>query len=239
VIYAGCMRTFVPIVLAPLVLAPLLLGGCATGSTPTTSITASPSSDRPAPASSATSAPAGTTESLLVATPTPSSSDPIDVNAGSPYVSIDCLNGRVTPGKTAPQGPELGGVWAQLASDSAPDITVREGAPNVASVATLDLAEGSGAMVKATDTVTMDYCGVGLATRTAFDSSWVHGGALPIPLAKVIPGWRDAITGMRVGGTRLMLIPAEQAFGSNPPKGSGISPDETIAFVVTVQATGA
>jgi hypothetical protein len=43
---------------------------------------------------------------------------------------------------------------------------------------------------------------------------------------------------MKIGGTRLMLIPADQAFGAKPPKGSGISPDETIAFVVTVQSTG-
>jgi peptidylprolyl isomerase len=118
-------------------------------------------------------------------------------------------------------------------------MTIREGAPNVDAVATLDLAPGTGATVKSSDTVTMDYCGVGLATRTAFDSSWVHGGAFPVPLPKVIPGWRDAIVGMKVGGTRLMLVPASQAFGAKPPKGSGISPNETIAFVVTVQGTGA
>ena len=227
--YAGVMRR-----VAVMAIAPLVLVGCASTSTPATQ---APS--KSAPAVSTTPPLTPTPSPLITATATPSASDPIDVNTGSPYVSIDCLSGRVTPGKTAPKGPELGGVWVDLRSDQAPAITVQEGAPNVSEVTTLDLVSGSGAVVKANDTVTMEYCGVGLATRTAFDSSWVHGGALPIPLAKVIPGWRDAITGMQVGGTRLMLIPADQAFGSKPPQGSGISPDETIAFVVMIQATGA
>jgi hypothetical protein len=162
---------------------------------------------------------------------------PVDVNAGAPFVGIDCTTGHVTPAQAAPPGPDLGGVWVQLQTDAAPGMTVRQGAPNVTDVATLDLVQGSGTAVAPTDTVTMDYCGVGLETRTAFDSSWNHGGALPIPLPKVIPGWRQAITGMKPGGTRLMLIPARLAFGSTPPKGSGITPGETIAFVVTVHTS--
>jgi len=174
----------------------------------------------------------------VVPSPSASASEyqPADVNAGAPYVGIDCLNGHVTPGKIAPPGPSLGGVWAQLRTDSAPGIVVREGAPNVPEVQTLDLIDGNGQAVEATDTVVMDYCGVGLETRTAFDSSWVHGGAFPVPLPKVIPGWRDAVTGMKVGGTRVMLVPAALGFGNKPPKGSGITPGETIAFVVTVRS---
>lgn len=174
----------------------------------------------------------------VVPSPSASASEyqPADVNAGAPYVGIDCLNGHVTPGKIAPPGPSLGGVWAQLRTDSAPGIVVREGAPNVPEVQTLDLIDGTGQAVEATDTVVMDYCGVGLETRTAFDSSWVHGGAFPVPLPKVIPGWRDAVTGMKIGGTRVMLVPAALGFADKPPKGSGITPGETIAFVVTVRS---
>ncbi len=222
-----------------LLFAPVLLVGCAATTTPSLSSSATTSMSVPATLSAI---PSGTTLSeapgLTSASPGPSSTDPIDVNSGSPFVAIDCLTGHVTPGTTAPQGPQLGGVWAKIRPGQAPVMTVKEAAPNAASVATLDLVQGTGAVVKPTDTVTMDYCGVGLATRTAFDSSWVHGGAFPVPLAKVIPGWRDAIAGMKVGGSRLMLIPADKAFGSKPPKGSGISPDETIAFMVTVQSTG-
>lgn len=213
-------------------LAAMLLGGCESTSLP------SSSGSSGTPSASSVSSPAMPSGAPVVPSPSASASEyqPADVNAGAPYVGIDCLNGHVTPGKIAPPGPSLGGVWAQLRTDSAPGIVVREGAPNVPEVQTLDLIDGTGQAVEATDTVVMDYCGVGLETRTAFDSSWVHGGAFPVPLPKVIPGWRDAVTGMKVGGTRVMLIPAALGFGNKPPKGSGITPGETIAFVVTVRS---
>ena len=213
-------------------LAAMLLGGCESTSLP------SSSGSSGTPSASSVSSPAMPSGTPVVPSPSASASEyqPADVNAGAPYVGIDCLNGHVTPGKIAPPGPSLGGVWAQLRTDSAPGIVVREGAPNVPEVQTLDLIDGTGQAVEATDTVVMDYCGVGLETRTAFDSSWVHGGAFPVPLPKVIPGWRDAVTGMKVGGTRVMLVPAALGFGNKPPKGSGITPGETIAFVVTVRS---
>lgn len=207
----------------------MAVAGCAASSTPT--ISSTPTGGVSASASASASAPAG-------AQPSASDYRPVDVNAGAPFVGIDCLTGHVTPGKAAPPGPDLGGVWVQLQPDAAPGVTVREGAPRVTEVSTLDIVVGAGTAVVPTDTVTMDYCGVGLDTRTAFDSSWNHGGAFPVPLPKVISGWREGITGMKPGGTRLMLIPARLAFGTTPPKGSGITPDETIAFVVTIRSVG-
>jgi FKBP-type peptidyl-prolyl cis-trans isomerase len=32
-----------------------------------------------------------------------------------------------------------------------------------------------------------------------------------------------------------LIIPPEMAYGSNPPPGSGIAPDETLVFVVDVE----
>ena len=228
--YGVGVKIFTSVVTAAV--GPLLLVGCASTALP------SSSGSSGTPSASSVSSPAMPSGTPVVPSPSASASEyqPADVNAGAPYVGIDCLNGHVTPGKIAPPGPSLGGVWAQLRTDSAPGIVVREGAPNVSEVQTLDLIDGTGQAVKATDTVVMDYCGVGLETRTAFDSSWVHGGAFPVPLPKVIPGWRDAVTGMKIGGTRVMLVPAALGFADKPPKGSGITPGETIAFVVTVRS---
>ena len=39
---------------------------------------------------------------------------------------------------------------------------------------------------------------------------------------------------MKVGGRRLLVIPGDQAYGANPPSGSGISANETLVFVVDI-----
>jgi len=50
----------------------------------------------------------------------------------------------------------------------------------------------------------------------------------------VIPGFRDGIIGMRVGETKAFTIPPEQAYGNNPPPGSGIPPNAALIFEVTL-----
>jgi FKBP-type peptidyl-prolyl cis-trans isomerase FkpA len=37
---------------------------------------------------------------------------------------------------------------------------------------------------------------------------------------------------MRPGGRRLLVIPGDEAYGANPPPGSGIQPNENLVFVV-------
>ena len=48
----------------------------------------------------------------------------------------------------------------------------------------------------------------------------------------MIPGFRDGVAGMKVGGRRLIIIPAADAYGSQPPSGSGIQANEPLVFVV-------
>lgn len=65
-----------------------------------------------------------------------------------------------------------------------------------------------------------------------FDSSFDRGEPIPFALNQVIPGWTEGLQGMKVGGRRLLVIPADQAYGANPPPGSGIEPNEALVFVV-------
>jgi len=103
-----------------------------------------------------------------------------------------------------------------------------------------DLKTGTGAVIKKTDTITANYIGVACTAGTIFDASYSHKppGPVKFPLNGVIPGWTNGIPGMRVGGIRILSIPAAQAYGSNPPAGAGIPPDEPLFFLVAPTKVG-
>jgi FKBP-type peptidyl-prolyl cis-trans isomerase len=105
---------------------------------------------------------------------------------------------------------------------------------NVESLQIIDLTEGTGDTVSAGDTVTVDYTGAIAATGHVFQSSKDFGKPITFGLGQVIKGWGDGIPGMKVGGTRRLLIPADQAYGSTPPYGSGIPADAALVFDVTL-----
>jgi peptidylprolyl isomerase len=107
---------------------------------------------------------------------------------------------------------------------------------NVDSLQIIDLKEGDGDAVAAGETVTVDYTGAIAATGHIFQSSQDFGKPITFGLGQVIKGWTDGIPGMKVGGTRRLLIPAEQAYGSNPPYGSGIPADAALVFDVTLHS---
>jgi hypothetical protein len=98
-----------------------------------------------------------------------------------------------------------------------------------------DLKEGTGATVAATDTVTVNYIVQACSSGKIIDSSYQNGSPATIALGQVIPGFASGVTGMKVGGQRLIGIPSDQAYGptGRPPT---VAPDESIWFVVEVTA---
>jgi len=86
-----------------------------------------------------------------------------------------------------------------------------------------DLIVGTGATAKSGDTVDVQYVGVLRSNGKEFDSSWSRG-AKPFSFAlgagSVIAGWDNGVVGMKVGGRRRLIIPADQAYGAtgSPPK---------------------
>lgn len=94
----------------------------------------------------------------------------------------------------------------------------------------IDLKEGTGEAVQSGATVTAHYTGAVAATGLIFQSSHDFGRPIPFGLNQVIKGWTDGVPGMKVGGTRRLIIPAEQAYGSTPPPGSGIPADAALVF---------
>jgi len=96
-----------------------------------------------------------------------------------------------------------------------------------------DLVVGDGAEAKAGSTISAHYVGVAHSTGEEFDASWNRGSPLDFQLGtgQVIKGWDDGIAGMKVGGRRKLIIPANLAYGD---RGAGgvIKPGEALIFVV-------
>jgi FKBP-type peptidyl-prolyl cis-trans isomerase len=101
----------------------------------------------------------------------------------------------------------------------------------------IDTVPGTGEEVKPGAKVTAHYTGAVAASGIIFQSS--HDGQnqpVPFGLDQVIKGWTEGVPGMKVGGTRRLLIPAAQAYGANPPAGSNIPPNADLVFDIELTA---
>ena len=95
-----------------------------------------------------------------------------------------------------------------------------------------DLTEGSGSAVKSSDKVNVHYTGALASNGIIFQSSYDFGEPVSFQLDQVIPGWTQGMIGMKEGGKRRLIIPAELAYGSSPPPSSGIPPNSALVFDV-------
>lgn len=77
-----------------------------------------------------------------------------------------------------------------------------------------DVVLGSGEGVKLGDTVAVDYIG-STQDGIQFDSSYVRGEPFSFTAGehRVIEGWEEGILGMKVGGQRILVIPAKMGYG--------------------------
>jgi len=102
----------------------------------------------------------------------------------------------------------------------------------------VDLVEGSGeAVADGGVTITAHYTGALAASGIIFQSSHDFGkDGISFPLSGVIAGWTEGVPGMKVGGKRRLVIPAEKAYGSRPPYGSGIPADAPLVFDIELLA---
>lgn len=100
-----------------------------------------------------------------------------------------------------------------------------------------DEVVGTGATAQAGDKVTVNYVG-SLTNGTVFDASANHGSAgftFTLGAGQVIAGWDQGIVGMKVGGTRKLVIPAALAYGAQSPAPT-IPANSVLVF--EVQLTG-
>jgi FKBP-type peptidyl-prolyl cis-trans isomerase len=120
---------------------------------------------------------------------------------------------------TAPTSADV----PDLPSGSGPPPVEGEPAVLDSGVQIIDISAGDGTEAQAGDTVTVNYTGW-LEDGTEFDS-----GSLTQPLGGLIAGWQEGVPGMRVGGTRRVIIPPELGYGEGG-FGTTIPPNATLIF---------
>jgi murein DD-endopeptidase MepM/ murein hydrolase activator NlpD len=100
----------------------------------------------------------------------------------------------------------------------------------------IDVKVGCGTAVKAGNTVTVIYHGWLQSNGKLFDSSYLHGLTYQVQnigQAQVISGWNIGLIGMKVGGTRRLIIPPALGYGTqgSPPT---IPANATLIFDITL-----
>jgi FKBP-type peptidyl-prolyl cis-trans isomerase FkpA len=98
-----------------------------------------------------------------------------------------------------------------------------------------DEVVGDGAeVVTASDTIVVNYAGF-LKDGDLFDS----GTNVTFPRAGLVAGFRDGVLGMKVGGTRKLVIPSELGYGGVSQKNAQgeitIPRQSTLIFDVTLR----
>lgn len=106
------------------------------------------------------------------------------------------------------------------------------------------ITAGEGASPAEEDVVFVEYVGK-LEDGTVFDQSpprpeipaqiaeLIPEGAY-LEMSGVVPGFRDALLQMQKGGHYTVTIPAELAYGANPPAGSPIPANADLTFDITL-----
>lgn len=121
-----------------------------------------------------------------------------------------------------------------LAEDGQPGVIIPSGKPPTELVAeTLKL--GDGPVVKAGDTVFVQYTGLTWNEKKVFDSSW-GGPAAALPLDKVVPGFAQALEGQTVGSQVLAVIPPELGYGDQA--NAKVPANSTLVFVIDILGIG-
>lgn len=97
------------------------------------------------------------------------------------------------------------------------------------------IEEGTGDKVSAEATVQVNYHGVNGRDGEMFDSSF-KSGARPVtfPLGRVIPGFKNAIAGQKVGSKILVAIPPKDGYGPQGAPRAGIKGTDTLVFYIDI-----
>jgi FKBP-type peptidyl-prolyl cis-trans isomerase len=107
---------------------------------------------------------------------------------------------------------------------------------SVSELQIIDIKEGDGEVVPEGATVTAHYTGALAKDGTIFQSSHDTGEAVTFPLSQVIEGWQKGVPGMKVGGTRRLLIPAAMAYGDQAT--DGIPANSDLVFDIEMVKLG-
>lgn len=106
---------------------------------------------------------------------------------------------------------------------------------SVAELQIIDTVVGDGAEVPEGATITAHYTGALCKDGTIFQSSHDFGDAITFGLNQVIAGWTQGVPGMKIGGTRRLVIPSTLAYGS-VRAAANIPPNSDLVFDIELTA---
>jgi FKBP-type peptidyl-prolyl cis-trans isomerase FkpA len=138
----------------------------------------------------------------------------------------------------------LAAACARAQEGGQPAAAATQAAPAVQAGPTLEIADqvvGTGREAGIGNTVVVNYTGwfyKPLARNQRgrkFDSS-LDAGRTPLDFqlgaGRVIKGWEQGVSGMKVGGKRTLIIPSALAYGKRGAPGGTIGPDSDLIFDV-------
>lgn len=94
----------------------------------------------------------------------------------------------------------------------------------------VDVTEGEGAQPSATNVVRVHYTGW-LTNGQKFQSSRDNNQPVEFSLNRVVAGWKEGVSSMKVGGKRFLIVPPHLGYGARSPSPS-IPPNSTLVFEV-------
>jgi peptidylprolyl isomerase len=144
-----------------------------------------------------------------------------------------------TPASSSAQACATRPATAPPPAEVSTDVTVAPkvpttDAPPPCDLEVSDVVVGTGAQAGNGSAVTVKYVGAIYGTGKQFDSSWSRGADETLPVTvgagRVIPGFDQALDGMKVGGRRMVVIPSDLGYG---PTGQGPIPGgATLVFII-------
>jgi peptidylprolyl isomerase len=150
--------------------------------------------------------------------------------------AIDVRGTRANRATGEAVAPVAGLPTVALAADGKPTITVPSGTAAPTSLVVQPLIKGTGPVVQAGQTISVQYTGVIWDTGKQFDSSWDRGQTADFAIGKgqVIAGWDEGLVGQTVGSQVLLVVPPDKGYGSAGQSSAGIKGTDTLVFVVDI-----
>jgi peptidylprolyl isomerase len=105
--------------------------------------------------------------------------------------------------------------------------------PPIKTLGINDLVKGKGKTAASGDCLIVKYYGTLATTGIVFDENYTTAQGFEFQLGEgqVIRGWDQGMVGMKVGGTRRLVIPSSLAYGTQSPSAS-IPANSNLVFVV-------
>jgi peptidylprolyl isomerase len=104
------------------------------------------------------------------------------------------------------------------------------------------LVQGTGAPVKAGQSIVVRYVASIWRTGQVFNDNWPTTAMPTAPpnvfqLGKLIPAWNTGLVGVPVGSRVMLVVPPAEGYGKTGQKSVGITGTDTLVFVIDILGT--